>query len=64
MKIKKPILVSLLGETVEVLSLRSEGRITIRKNDGIKDTGYMFEELNIEDQKKILNQVGYYFYNY
>lgn len=64
MKIKKPIEVSLKGEAVKVVSLRGEGRITIERKNGIKDTGYLFEELPIEDQKKVLNRVGYYHYNY
>lgn len=64
MKLKKPVEVKLYGETVEVITLRSEGKITIKRKDGIKDIGYIFEEISIDDQKKVLNRAGYYYYDY
>jgi len=64
MKLKKPVEVDLYEEKVNVIALRSEGKITIKREDGVKDIGYLFEELSIEDQKKVLNRAGYYFYNY
>lgn len=65
MKLKKPVPVKLFGEEeVKVTELKTEGRMVIINGKGIKDTGYLFHELPLEDRKKVLNRAGLYFYEF
>lgn len=51
-------------EEVKVTELKTEGRMVIINGKGIKDTGYLFHELPLEDRKKVLNRAGLYFYEF
>ena len=64
MKPKKPVPVKLFGEEVQVTEVKTGGRMTILNSEGIKDTGYLLEELSVDDRKKLLNRLGLYHYDF